>query len=171
MHCPHTLAHAVEQSKPLLTRYLAGFDDSNHTRQATNLPNHAAWTLGHCAIYMHRLVERLQGDTPPTTDFAPAPSPTAFGIDDIAFGSAPTDDPTRYPSFARCVEIYEHACDRLAAAVRATPAHDLAQPMPWGASGAAFPVGSIVLRIVFHNGSHTGQLADLRRALGFKPIL
>lgn len=172
-HCPETLAHAVDLSKPLLTRYLAGFDDGTCTRQAPHLPNHAAWTLGHCALYMHRLAERIDGGGLPEPDFSPGvdPARARFGTEEVAMGSRPVDDPARYPSFARCVEVYERACDRLAGAVRGTTPEGLAMPMAWGASGASFPVGTLVLRVVFHNGSHTGQLADLRRALGFKGIL
>jgi hypothetical protein len=32
------------------------------------------------------------------------------------------------------------------------------------------PVWALVSRMTFHNGFHTGQLADLRRALGFRSI-
>ena len=171
MHpCPETLASAVDQSARLLTRYLAGFDDTNHTAQAEHLPNHAAWTLGHCALYMHRLAERLDENPLPADDFSPEPARRAFGTELVAFGSKPSASPDDYPPLARCTEIYESACHRLAHAVRDADAATLTRPLPWGKSGE-FPIWQLVQRITFHNGTHTGQLADLRRALGFPAML
>ena len=94
--------------------------------------------------------------------------PTAFHSESIAFGSKPTGDAAAYPSLARCTEIYNAACDRLAAAVRAAPESKLTESVKWG--NGESPLWMLVLRMVFHNGFHTGQIADLRRALGFKSI-
>ena len=61
------LAENVLQSRDLLKRYLAGFDDTNLTAQPGGpggLPNHVAWTLGHLAITMSRVIEKIDG-TPP----------------------------------------------------------------------------------------------------------
>jgi len=68
------LSAALEGAYPLFTRYLAGFGDSTRTRQASGLPNHAAWTLGHLAMYHHQAADRLlgldEGRRLPATDFA-----------------------------------------------------------------------------------------------------
>ena len=53
------IADAIGSTSVLLDRYLNGFDDTNHTRQAPNLPNHVAWVLGHLALTMHRAAERI----------------------------------------------------------------------------------------------------------------
>lgn len=55
------LAAALESTRPLLTRFLAGFDEANRTRQPTNLPNHVVWTLGHLALTMLRTADRIRG--------------------------------------------------------------------------------------------------------------
>jgi hypothetical protein len=183
-----TLAEGILATKTLLARYLVGFDDSNHTRMADKLPNHVAWTLGHLALTMHRVAEKLDGRQAPPGDFLPAGATAhqragahaervspysvvpvdAYDPESVAFGSKPLDDPRQYPPFTRCGQIYNAACDRLAAAVRAVDDAKLDQTVKWGQ--ADLPLWSLLIRMVFHNGTHTGQLADLRRAMGFKSI-
>lgn len=163
------LSEAVTTCKALTARYLAGFDDATRTGQAPNLPNHVAWSLGHCALTMHRVAEKADAKPPPPTDFAGPGGPvTAFNTEAIAFGSRPSADETAYPSLPRCVEIFNAACDRLAATVRTASDAQLNQSIPWGPIQA--PWWSLVLRMTFHNGFHTGQIADLRRTFGFKSI-
>ncbi len=171
MNMKDILAEGVLSTKPLLERYLAGFDDANRTRQPAGMPNHAAWTLGHLAITMHRVSEKLDGKGPPATDFCAGPRGNLqqFAGESVAFGSQPIDDPNAYPHLVRCVGIYESACERLAHAVRAASDSQLLAKSAWGP--AELPVHMIVQRMIFHNGMHCGQLADLRRAMGFKRIL
>jgi hypothetical protein len=164
------LAEAVLNSRALLARYLVGFDDTTHTRQAPGLPNHVAWSLGHLALTMHRVAEMIDGKPLPAGDIgeAGAGSPERFDREMVAFGSKPVPDPSGYPALARCVEIYNGACERMGAAVRSASDAKLAETVKWGAGTAT--LGSLAGRMVFHNGMHTGQIADLRRALGFTSI-
>jgi hypothetical protein len=175
------IAEAILASKALLTRYLPGFDDTNHTRQAPGLPNHVAWCLGHLALTTHRIAEKLDGGPIPASDFIigdltkppadparPSGDASRYHTETVAFASVPTDNPARYPRFARCIDIYNAACDRLAAAVGTVPEARLDEVIPWGTS--QIPLYLAAARMLFHNGMHTGQIADLRRALGFKSI-
>jgi hypothetical protein len=183
-----TVAEAITASRVLLSRYLAGFDDTNHTRQAPSLPNHCAWVLGHCALTLRRAQERITHEPPPDSDFVtpdpdlPAlgvlgairepglvlPPPSRFDTETVAFGSTPVPTAWVYPRFRRCVEIFDAACDDLAATLRDLPEERLDEPLPWG--DAHIPVWAVALRLAFHNGTHCGQLADLRRALGFRSV-
>ena len=165
------LARGVNDSKALLARYLNGFTDANHTRQAPGLPNHAAWCLGHCALTMHRASEKLDGRTLPESHFILNQSrgdADRFGTESICFASTPVDDPAAYPGLSRCVTIFDAACDRLASAARTAPEARLDEQVKWGAGEATLE--SLVLRMVFHNGTHCGQITDLRRALGLGSI-
>lgn len=166
------LAHGIELSQMLVKRYFAGFDDSNRTKQAPGLPNHFAWQLGHLALTMHRVAEKLDGGPLPATDFTPTDRGDArsFGTESVAFGSKPSDTPANYPSAARCVEIFDGSCSRLARALRAAGPEKLAQQHPWGATGATSSMHDLALRMLVHNGMHAGQLADLRRALSMGSI-
>lgn len=166
------LAQAVLASKHLLTRYIAGFNDDNCTRQAPGLPNHVVWCLGHCALTMHRAGQHIDGQPIPVADFATDVAPRdggRFYTELIAFGSAPADEPNRYPSLARAVEVYESACDRLAATVRAADEDTLCRTIQWGTS--ELPLWLLVLRVTVHDGMHGGQITDLRRALALDPVI
>ena len=170
-----TLAAMIETSTPLVLRFFAGFDETNRTTQAPGLPNHFAWTLGHCALTMHRITERLDGGSLPESDFAvgavqdedyPA---TRFGTEGVAFGSMPMPEPGAYPSVVRCIEIFEIACDRFVAAVRHAPEERFNATEKWGNGTSSMT--DLIVRVNLHNAMHTGQLIDLRRALGLGRVI
>lgn len=165
-----TLAESLELSGQLLGRYLSGFSDANHTAQAPGLPNHVAWSLGHLAMTMHRVAERLDSRPMPESDFVAgaASDMKRFATEAVAFGSQPAADPSRYPPYARCLEIFNTALARLSAAARASDSATLASPTPW--SNGTTTLGALVGRMTFHNGMHCGQIADLRRVLGLGSI-
>lgn len=167
------LADGVLLSIERLEQYLLGFNDSNRTHQAPTLPNHAAWTLGHLALTMHRVAARLDGATTlPTGAFienADRGDSGRFGADGVAFKSTPEDTPTIYPDWARCGEIVKSAAERLAAALRNADDAALDAPTPWATGQTT--IALLAMRMMFHNGMHAGQIADLRRALGFKRVL
>lgn len=168
------LAESVLLTKTLTARYLAGFNDVTVVRQTPDLPNHVAWLLGHCALTMHRVAEKLDGQGLPARDFVTGDGQGGsrdkglFDSESVGFGSRPEETHNRFPKLDRCVEIYNAAADRLAAAVRAADEIKLDTPVRWG--NAETPLWGLIVRMVFHNGFHTGQMADLRRALGFKSI-
>lgn len=170
MSTQHVLAEAVRQSGALLRRYLRDFDDTNHTRQAPSLPNHVAWNLGHLALTMHRAAEKLDGRPLPGADFVEGGAGDAarFGSESVAFGSTPRDDPAVYPAMARCAAIFDAAIERLAGAVEQASDAQLAATTRWGAADTT--IGALIPRMVFHNGTHNGQIADLRRALGLGSV-
>ncbi len=173
-----TLAWMIDASKPLVTRYFAGFDDSNRAAQAPGMPNHFAWTLGHCALTMQRVAERLDRGVLPGRDFeagvevatrAEGGLPTRFGTEGVALGSTPSANPDDYPLVSRCVEVFEAAHDRFAEAVRAASAERLDAEEAW--ASATLSMAMLIVRVNAHNAMHTGQLVDLRRALGFARVI
>jgi hypothetical protein len=168
----HTIAEGVLACKTLTARYLPGFDDKNRTRQAPGLPNHVAWCLGHCAHTMQKVAEKFDGTPISEQDFFVGKTrgdAARFGTETVCFGSKPVDDPAIYPTLPRCVDIFNAACDRLADAVLASGEEKLDELVKWGAGEISLQ--SAALRMVFHNGTHLGQITDLRRALGFKSVL
>lgn len=166
------LADAVLESRALISRYFKGFDDSNHTRVVENLPNHFAWTLGHLALTMHRVAERFDERPMPETDFVKgdgrAGTRERYDTESICYASKPVADPSIYPLCSRCVAIFNAAAARLAAAARNCDDRVLDIEVNWG--NMQVPLWSLAIRMVFHNGTHCGQLADLRRALGLGSI-
>ncbi len=171
------LANALETTLPLFTRFLAGFNDTNHTHQAPGMPNHAAWTLGHLALYHHRATDRLLGfDDPqplPESDFIAGDgrSGTIDKIDtqSVCYGSMPEDNPALYPSFDRLLDIHERAWNRLINETRNADTAMLDRKVPWG--NAPFPADALVVRMMMHMGTHAGQITDLRRGLGMPSVI
>jgi hypothetical protein len=86
----------------------------------------------------------------------------------VCFGSTPVTDARVYPTAARCVEIFEAAIARVAGAIRGCDEGRLDGMVKWGARESV--LWTLAVRMVFHNGTHCGQLADLRRALGMGSI-
>jgi hypothetical protein len=167
-----TLANAIAHSRDLLKRYLRGFGDNNCVTQAPSLPNHVAWTLGHLSLTLHRAAEKFDGRPLPASDFVTgdgtAGDANHYDTESVSFASKPLADGARYPGFARCVAIFDAAIDRMAAAVRGADEAKLNTVLKWGQSETT--LREVACRMVFHNGTHTGQLADLRRALGMGSI-
>ncbi|MDX2115352.1 MAG: DinB family protein [Planctomycetota bacterium] len=173
MRAQDAIAEAILSTKPNLSRYLAGFDDSTRAAQAPNLPNHAAWNLGHLSLTMHRAAQKLNDSHAlPPGDFVEgagaAGDSRRFAAEAVAFGSTPSGSGEKYPPLARCVEIYGGACDALAHVVRGLTDADLHTEVAWGS--ASLPKHLLAMRMVFHNGMHTGQIADLRRAFKFRSV-
>lgn len=169
------LAQGVESHKFILGRFFPGFTDENRTRQSPGLPNHLAWCLGHLAMTMHEVAHRLGDGLPdrPEPDFIKGDGTEGdlrrFDTESVSFKSTPVDDPSRYPALDRCVAIFHGAIDRLAGAVRRADISKLEQLTPWGPS--EIPLWLLVQRMSAHNGMHTGQVIDLRRALGMGRVL
>lgn len=167
------LAENALNCKGLVTRFLSGFDDTNRVAQAEHLPNHASWTLGHIALYLHRGAERIDLAPLPEGDWVTgdgtAGSAERYDTESVSFGSTPVQDASLYPTIARGKAIFEAACERLAETVRAATWEKLCEEVEWG--GTRITLRSLVMRVTFHCGLHGGQLMDLRRALGLGRVI
>jgi hypothetical protein len=167
------LAQQIRDSQLLLMRYAKGFNTDNRTRQAQSLPNHFAWTLGHLALTLHRTAEKIDGRALPDCDFVKSDGRGGdndrFDSESVCYGSKPLADSSLYPSDSRCISIFETAVERCANAFCNATDAQLDSRIQWGPTEV--PLWTLAGRMVFHNGTHTGQLADLRRALGMGSIL
>ncbi|MDX9910386.1 MAG: DinB family protein [Phycisphaerales bacterium] len=172
----HMLADALASTRPLFDRFLDGFDEHNRTRQAPGMPNHAVWNLGHCALTMWRVRTVIGGvDVLPSgyliRGAGAGAGPDRFDTETISFGSLPADDPGRYPTLARARVIFASAHDALVRAVRELDDASVERTIPYGMNRVPVPVRDMVMRMIFHNGTHAGQLTDLRRALGMPSVI
>lgn len=166
------LAETVLGSREHFFRYMVGFEEADRVRTAPGLPNHAAWCMGHCALVMHRIAEKMDGHGLPESDFlvgADRGDATRFGAESVAFGSDPLKDGDAFPTLVRCREVFSEAAEHLANAIRSLTDDGLNRNVRFFPKYEA-PAWQIVARMAFHNGFHAGQIADLRRALGMKSI-
>ncbi|MBM44593.1 MAG: hypothetical protein CMJ36_06250 [Phycisphaerae bacterium] len=166
-----SLALAIESTEGLLLRFLEDVPDDVRVTQAAGLPNHFIWTLGHCAMTMHKLASKIDGVSLPADDFSDGAGrdPERFDAQAVCKGSTPETDAGHYPSMERGRAIYSNACRRLASTVRGIDPGELNSTRDW--NGTSIPVIDLVLRVCFHNGVHAGQVLDLRRALGMPRII
>ncbi len=165
-----TLSGILRESHTLLARYLVGFDSTNCLATAPNLPNHLTWTLGHLALTMYRSATKIDSIDLPQSVFVDGTvgDSLRFGIESVAFGSRPKSDASIYPPFERCLQIFDDSVDRISAAFENAAEEVLDKPVAWGKM--IIPAWSLAARMAFHNGTHCGQIVDLRRALGMKSI-
>ena len=114
--------------------------------------------------------QRVDAAPLPVEDFVMAERGDArrFGTESICFGSMPTPETARYPRLARCVEIFEASASRFATTVGALDDEQIGTVHRWGTHSATVP--DLVARMATHNGTHCGQIVDLRRALGMSGI-
>lgn len=172
MNTGQMVAEGVVSTVTLVKRFLPGFTEENRTKQAPGLPNHLAWNLGHLALTMHRVADRIDAKGIPDGAFIAGSDRgdrERFGVESVGFNSTPTDDPSRYPALARCVAIFEQAADRFGAALRDADEATLNRMMPFGPTH--IPAWQMGMRMIFHNGTHCGQIIDLRRALKLGNVL
>lgn len=167
---PQTLAAIVRESHSLFVRYLKGFDAANCTATTPHLPNHVLWTLGHLSLTMYRCAGKIAPVELPTSVFIDGPvgDSLRFGIESVAFGSRPKPDASIYPAYERAREIFDDAVERICHTFEHADDDALDIQVAWGSN--LVPGWSMAARVAFHNGTHCGQIVDLRRALGLPSI-
>ncbi len=79
--------------------------------------------------------------------------------------------PQRSPTLERATQIHRAAIARLAASVRDAGDDVFTRQTRWGPGGAPIPAATLASRMIFHTGTHTGQILDLRRALGLPRVI
>jgi hypothetical protein len=167
-----TLAQLVRSCYDSFERFLEGFDEENRTAQAPDMPNHAAWTLGHLSLVVSQVACMLDEGEMDEDFFVVGKDrtspPQRYDTNAIAFGSTPVDDPSAYPSLARGKELFAHSMQRLERAVARLDDARLEETFqlgPW-----RMTLTELIGRVTCHNMIHAGQLIDLRRAHGFDPV-
>jgi len=167
------LIRALDHTAKTIHMDLDGFTDDTRTAQTPDLPNHPAWTLGHLALTLNRVAEHIDKQPLPESDFLTgdgfAGTRDRFDTESVCHGSTPSPSPEHYPTLDRAITIFDAATARLQRALETATDKDLANEVPWGSR--TMPLADLASRMLFHNGSHAGQLLDLRRALkmGYQP--
>ncbi len=133
-------------------------------RQPPGGITHIAWQVGHIAMAEYRLVlERLRGRRPEDTGLISEEFLGLFGK-----GSEPQADPVRYPHVAAIRTVFDRVHDQAMLETENLPEVDLDRPL-------LKPHSLIQTRLqaLFycpnHKMIHAGQIALIRRFLGFAP--
>lgn len=125
--------------------------------------NHPMWTAGHLAVTEGRLHKMLLGTPNPLEHWKPL----------FDWGTEPTDDASKYPSFDEVMKQLRDLRGKTAAYVagldEAGLDKPLAVPPPPGLGNLFDTVGSTLLTIALHGCMHNGEAIVTRRAAGLKP--
>ncbi len=167
------LAEMVQSCYNSFERFLEGFDEGNRTAQAPDLPNHAAWILGHVSLVVEQVACTLDGGEMNASHFIVGPDsgdpPERYDTESVSFGSQPVDDPSAYPALSQGKLTFETAMKRLERAIAELDDSRLGESYtlgPWDLT-----INQLIARVTCHNMIHAGQLTDLRRAMGFDLLL
>ncbi len=149
-------------SHKMITDMMDGVPAAQATAQAAPANNHVLWTFGHLAMTNDWLAGLIDGK--------PSQMPTSYEPL-FNMGSTPTTDPSAYPSLRDVRAAYDRAYDRLVNAAKKRNDAELLEPTAGNSHGFANNKVDCVLKAAWHEGWHIGQIADLRRGLGIKPMM
>ena len=126
--------------------------------------NHPIWTLGHLCVIEGGIPEILFGESNPVEHWKPL----------FAAGTKPSDGPSKYPSFDELLrKFHELRANTLRILDRLGDAGLDRKPknVPPGFEQTMTTFGQTLLLISLHNMVHYGQIADVRRVAGVKPLM
>lgn len=147
-------------------RYLSCMVDDVAEEQMTAQPggivNHPAWQLGHLAYTSDRF-GAMFGTTPTLESFK----------ERFAANSAPIADRSAYPTKAELLRIVDDRRNALVKSFTSASPDELAKPNPSAMIASMLPTKGhmTVFGMLFHEGTHLGQLATWRKAVGLPPAL
>ena len=126
--------------------------------------NHALWTLGHLCVIEGSIPEILLGEPNPVEHWKPL----------FAAGTQPSDDAAKYPSFDEVLQKFHELRDKTLRILDQLGDAGLdrkPKKVPPGFEEMMTTFGQTLLLISLHNMVHYGQIADVRRVAGVKPLM
>ena len=151
-------AHLVEplRDAPLTQPCTAGSTGSRG--------NHPLWILGHLCVIEGGIPNILLGEPNPVEHWWPL-----FGT-----GSEPKSDASAYPSFDELLRTYRELRAKnikLLDQIGEEGLDRVPNNVPAGFETMMTTFGQTLLLIAMHNMVHYGQITDVRRVAGLKPLL
>jgi hypothetical protein len=141
---------------------LEGLPDEHALAQLPGADNHKAWTLGHQAISRAWFASSIGGTLPKMPEAYPA----LFGT-----ASKPTSDPGLYPPLDELRTNYRAGFDAIVSAIESLTDADLQKPAHGDSGGFITTRMDAIVKAVWHEGWHGGQIATLRRGLGLPHLM
>ena len=140
-----------------------GIDEARMTHQPAPGMNPPLWILGHVAMSLGGMLQRLG-----KPGLVPAEWRKLFGP-----GTDPAKVPEPHPSKAMLVSVLTEAAGALIAATEAATVEELAVPNPVEFVRGVMPtLGDLIAHIMTtHWAFHLGQLSAWRRLHGLPPVL
>ena len=152
---------ALRMSRGILNQLIADFPADKAAFQPAPTDNHLLWMLGHMPYGYVYFASILGGTvTEPPESWKPL----------FSAGSKPEPDAKKYPSVAEMKKVFDSTFEEFMAIVEKMSAEDLGKapaiPAAWLPDRLA-----ALHAVVWHEGWHGGQLANVRKALGLPKIM
>lgn len=125
--------------------------------------NHATWLLGHLAFIEGAVHHTVTGNPNPVERWTPL-----FGM-----GTQPKADAGAYPTFDELLGTYQDLRARNLALLEQLGESGLDRrpaDVPPEFEALMATIGQTLLLVALHNMVHYGQIADVRRVAGLKPL-
>ncbi|HWB19563.1 MAG TPA: DinB family protein [Phycisphaerales bacterium] len=163
-----TFTESMQFARTMLTNLLKDFPADKATFQPFKTDNHAMWILGHLALTDHWFLSILK-NVAPNAAIPKAPPENWNKL--FGHKSVPTPSASAYPSFSEVRAAADAAHNALVKAL-ASLSHDQ-RVQHFGEAGGGFvaDANDLIIKSIWHDGWHAGQLASIRRALGLPPSM
>ena len=155
---------ALRMTEGATAALVSDLRDAPLTQPTSRGGNHALWILGHLCWIEGNLPHVLFGEKNEVAHWAPL----------FASGSQPRADAGAYPSFDELLGTYRRLRARnlkLLDDVGEAGLDRIPRQIPPGFEDAMKTFGQTFLLIALHNMVHYGQIADVRRVAGLKPLM
>ena len=134
-------------------------------RQPADGVTHIAWQVGHLAVAQHRLaLRRVHGERPDHELLVPEGFRKLFGK-----GSVPGPDVSQYPPANEIRSVFDRVYDRVVAENGNLDDRTLSEPVDRPPHPMFDTKGGALRWTAEHEFIHAGQIALLRRLLGYEP--
>ncbi|MBC7783343.1 MAG: DinB family protein [Burkholderiales bacterium] len=161
---------AMQMSDEATARLVADMRDAPLTQPMPGVGsggNHPLWILGHLAVIEGGIAQIFfgaEGAKNPVEHWWPLFGP----------GTEPKPDASLYPSFDEVLSTYRQLRARnltLLEEIGDAGLDRVPKDVPPGFEDAMKTFGQTLMLIALHNMVHYGQIADARRAAGYKPLM
>lgn len=152
----------LDQAHGITLQMVKDVPSDKLSAQFPGAANHFLWTYGHLAT-SYLFFGSCIGAEPVAV---PAGWEKLFGM-----GSVPTGNAGDYPALAELVAFGEKTLGAFRKRALELSDSELAAPCPNGGAGFMATQMAAILTLIWHEGWHSGQLSDTRRAMGLKGVL
>ncbi len=155
------LLNAFEYTDKVVDELFAGIPDDKYLYQPCPGGNHALWTLGHLATVTQYFLANLAGHD----------NGLAEKYREMFFAkSVPSPDASSYPPLEVIRDYYKTSRAAFRSWVESLTDAQLTAPPPEKFSKFAPTLGNVLMRLLWHEGMHYGQLTVIRKSLGLAPV-
>jgi hypothetical protein len=164
MSLAESLAQQLEFARGFTLPFLSELHPDDWFRMPMEGVTHIAWQVGHIAVSQAGLICGRVGSEPPENWPYPADWGPLFGR-----GSTPEADVARYPSASDLRQVFDRVFEKSLARLRETADSVFNEPVnpPHRAFHDKFGAARFA---AYHEFVHAGQIALLRRLLGYRPL-